>query len=127
MNVERNAIMKAYKTLESAIKVGQETINNLRTELAAYRDRIEELERLLPPQALDNRYCVRCECYAVENGICLECDVPDSVTSAPDPFDTSFDKQYELAKQIGDRRFGSECKHLHITFGVCVDCQRWVI
>jgi hypothetical protein len=46
---------------------------------------------------------------------------------APDPFDASFDKQYELAKQIGDRRFGSECKHIHVTDGVCLDCLRRVI
>lgn len=31
--------------------------------------------------ALDGGYCPRCECYAVENGICLECDVPDPAAS----------------------------------------------
>jgi len=36
--------MSAKKRLEAAIKVGQETINKLRTENAALRDRIRELE-----------------------------------------------------------------------------------
>jgi len=39
----------------------------------------------------------------------------------------SFAEQYELAKRIGDRRFGSACKHEHIKNGRCQDCLRKVV
>ena len=33
---------------------------------------------------------------------------------------------YELMKQQGDKKFGSECKHENIKNGVCVNCLRKV-
>ena len=35
--------------------------------------------------------------------------------------------EYELARRIGDKRFGSECKHNIVINGRCVNCQRSVI
>ena len=35
--------------------------------------------------------------------------------------------EYELARKIGDTRFGSECKHEQTRNGVCLNCQRKVI
>lgn len=43
-----------------------------------------------------------------------------------DPFDKSFVKQYELARRIGDARYGTECRHEHVKDGRCIDCQRRV-
>lgn len=44
-----------------------------------------------------------------------------------DPFDKSFKTQYELARKIGDKRFGSECEHKNVYAGRCQDCLRRVI
>lgn len=44
----------------------------------------EDIEALRNHQAVehalapDRRYCVRCEQYTIENGICLDCDVPET-------------------------------------------------
>ncbi len=38
-----------------------------------------------------------------------------------------FKQQYELAKQIGDKRFGSPCKHKRTKNGYCQQCLRKVI
>jgi predicted nuclease with TOPRIM domain len=70
--------MNSYKKLESAIKVGQETIDRLRAECSALQERVRELESRLTQRALDGRYCVRCEQLTVENGICPDCDVPET-------------------------------------------------
>jgi uncharacterized coiled-coil protein SlyX len=65
--------MNAYKRLESAIKVGQETIDKLRAENDALQDRIRELESRLtqactrtvgtcPPHTVspNGEYCIDC-------------------------------------------------------------------
>ena len=70
--------MNSYKKLESAIKVGQETIDRLRAECSALQERVRELESRLTQRALDGRYCVRCEQLTVENGSCPDCDVPET-------------------------------------------------
>ena len=33
---------------------------------------------------------------------------------------------YELAKQQGDKKFGSECKHGQVKNGTCTNCLRKV-
>ena len=38
-----------------------------------------------------------------------------------------FRQQYQLAKETGDRRFGSECKHMQTRNGKCLNCFRTVI
>ncbi len=38
-----------------------------------------------------------------------------------------FRLQYELALLIGNKRFGSECKHEQATQGVCKNCLRKVV
>lgn len=38
-----------------------------------------------------------------------------------------FARDYEHARREGDRRFGSECQHLHTIAGTCADCGRKVI
>src|SRR5260221_14000717 len=38
-----------------------------------------------------------------------------------------FRTQYQLAKSIGDQRFGSECKHEQTKGGYCSKCLRKVI
>jgi len=38
-----------------------------------------------------------------------------------------FNQQYALARQIGDKRFGSECKHIQTKNGRCLNCLRKVI
>ena len=38
-----------------------------------------------------------------------------------------FSLEYSLAKQIGDKRFGSECKHSRSKRGYCPDCLRKVL
>lgn len=43
------------------------------------------------------------------------------------PFDKDFARDYELARKIGDSRFGSPCQHEQVKDGRCVDCQRRVI
>ncbi|MFC1999132.1 hypothetical protein ACFLXE_00050 [Chloroflexota bacterium] len=35
--------------------------------------------------------------------------------------------EYELALQIGDKRFGSECRHEKVKNGHCENCLRRVI
>lgn len=42
------------------------------------------------------------------------------------PFDDDFKKQYELARRIGERRFGSPCKHELVKNGQCQRCLRKV-
>ena len=37
------------------------------------------------------------------------------------------DLEYKLARQIGDRRFGSDCKHERAERGHCLNCGRRVI
>lgn len=44
-----------------------------------------------------------------------------------DPFKSDFNTQYELAKEQGDKRFGSECKHVHTRNGRCLKCLRKVV
>ena len=34
---------------------------------------------------------------------------------------------YEIMKQEGDKRFGSECKHEKTKNGMCINCLRRVI
>ena len=48
-------------------------------------------------------------------------------TDILDPFDKSFAVEYELARRLGDRRFGSECKHGHVENNHCVTCLRRVV
>jgi hypothetical protein len=38
-----------------------------------------------------------------------------------------FRQQYALAKEIGDKRFGSECKHEQTKNGYCIQCLRKVV
>ena len=38
-----------------------------------------------------------------------------------------FRQQYTLAKQIGNRRFGSPCKHEQVKNGHCTNCLRKVV
>jgi hypothetical protein len=38
-----------------------------------------------------------------------------------------FRQQYELAKRIGDKRFGSPCEHKRTKNGRCVNCLRKVV
>lgn len=33
-------------------------------------------------------------------------------------------KEYELALRIGEKRFGSDCKHGKVKNGYCVNCLR---
>lgn len=44
-----------------------------------------------------------------------------------DYFKPTFNEQYELALRIGEKRFGSECKHEKVKNGVCENCLRRVI
>lgn len=46
---------------------------------------------------------------------------------AVDPFDAGFDRQYELARQVGDARFGSECPHSETDGHRCLQCGRRVV
>lgn len=39
----------------------------------------------------------------------------------------AFRAAYELAKKIGDKRFGSECKHEQVKNGKCINCLRTVV
>ena len=43
------------------------------------------------------------------------------------PFDYDFKDEYELAKQQGNKRFGSDYKHENVKNGYCADCLRRVI
>lgn len=38
-----------------------------------------------------------------------------------------FRQQYELARLIGDKRFGSACEHKHVKNGHCQQCLRKVV
>ncbi len=38
-----------------------------------------------------------------------------------------FRTQYALAKEQGDKRFGSECKHIQTKDGYCCQCLRKVV
>lgn len=38
-----------------------------------------------------------------------------------------FNEEYELAINIGNKRFGSECKHLKTKNGYCLNCYRKII
>ena len=40
---------------------------------------------------------------------------------------TTFDEQYELARRIGDKRFGTECEHESAANGRCTNCLRAVV
>lgn len=44
-----------------------------------------------------------------------------------DIFKPTFNEEYELALRIGNRRFGSECKHDQVKNGRCVNCLRKVV
>lgn len=44
-----------------------------------------------------------------------------------DIFKPTFAEEYELAIKIGNRRFGSECKHDKTKNGYCINCLRKVI
>ena len=44
-----------------------------------------------------------------------------------DIFKPDFKTQYELARQIGDRRFGSPCSHDQVKNGHCMKCLRKVV
>lgn len=37
------------------------------------------------------------------------------------------DLAYELARHIGDSRYGSQCRHTRTHNGRCLDCQRKVV
>lgn len=43
-----------------------------------------------------------------------------------DPFHPTPKEEYELALYIGNKRFGSECKHEKVKNGVCENCLRKV-
>ncbi len=43
------------------------------------------------------------------------------------PFDKSFEKQYELALREGNKRFASKCEHAKTKNGVCTNCLRKVV
>jgi hypothetical protein len=43
-----------------------------------------------------------------------------------DPFKYTEKDLYRLMKEIGDKRFGSECKHKHVKNHKCLDCFRTV-
>lgn len=43
-----------------------------------------------------------------------------------DPFNKSFNAEYELAKKTGDARFGSPCDHSKVRDGYCSLCGRKV-
>jgi hypothetical protein len=38
-----------------------------------------------------------------------------------------FAQEYELARKIGDQRFGITCQHINTRGGYCLNCQRRVI
>jgi hypothetical protein len=42
-------------------------------------------------------------------------------------FNPTFKEEYEITKQIGDKKFGSECKHENTKNGYCANCLRKVI
>lgn len=42
-------------------------------------------------------------------------------------FKPTFRNEYELALRIGNKRFGSECKHKVVRNGYCGDCLRKVV
>lgn len=52
------------------------------------------------------------------NGLPLEQPTPKPIT---------FADEYELARRVGDARFGSECKHEQVRGGRCVECLRKVV
>ncbi len=41
-------------------------------------------------------------------------------------FEPNFQAEYELARRVGDERFGSECRHENIKNGHCEKCLRKV-
>jgi len=41
--------------------------------------------------------------------------------------DTQEIEQYELARRVGDKRFGSACKHKRVRNGRCLECYRSVV
>lgn len=45
----------------------------------------------------------------------------------PDLFHPTFAEEYELALRVGERRFGSECKHDKVKNGRCTNCLRKVV
>lgn len=49
---------------------------------------------------------------------------PRIETKAPQP---TFEDEYKLALEIGNKRFGSECRHEQTKNGKCVNCLRTVI
>ena len=44
-----------------------------------------------------------------------------------DPFNPTFNEEYELILSIGNKRFGSECKHEKVKGNRCVNCLRKVV
>ena len=44
-----------------------------------------------------------------------------------DYFHPTFNEQYELALKVGNKRFGSECKHEQTKSGRCLNCLRKVV
>ena len=49
------------------------------------------------------------------------------MTVFPDGTPESLVREYFLAKQIGDQRFGSMCRHERAKRGFCPDCLRKVL
>lgn len=45
---------------------------------------------------------------------------------APDPFDKNPRREYQLARAIGESRYGSDCLHEKTRGGRCLQCQRIV-
>lgn len=43
------------------------------------------------------------------------------------PLDKSFANEYEIARRVGDRRFGSACPHERVKNGRCTNCLRRVV
>jgi hypothetical protein len=42
-------------------------------------------------------------------------------------FSASFEQQYEVARRLGDARFGGECRHEVTWGGHCANCLRKVV
>ena len=42
-------------------------------------------------------------------------------------FRPTFNEEYELAKRIGDQRFGTSCTHIKVKNNICQKCGRKVV
>jgi hypothetical protein len=103
------------------IKKGNDTMNKT-NKIYIWNDiHIDDIRRIYGDDIAD---------FAAEEGEFQEARViglQRDETINFNPFDNSFNIQYELARHVGDARFGSECKHERTSNGKCLNCQRKVM